>query len=334
MVSSTTVPRKLSSVQDYKAFLDKFDTFLLDCDGVLWHGNHVLDGILDAINFLRKNGNMISQYQIQCGSSPCSSILIPTEYLLVGKRLVFVTNNSTLSRANYVKKFQKLGIEASETDIFSSAFATAVYLKEMVNFPSDKYVYVIGESGIVDELKEVGIKCKGHAEDNGTIMEHADFNTIEDDPSIGAVVCGFDLNLNYRKLAKAFKYLSNKESNVQFILTNADTTFPSPSGIYPGTGSLVQPLIHSLKRQPLIMGKPNKPMLDCFFSNYKTNPAKTCMVGDRLDTDIDFGLQGNIATLLVLTGVSHEQEALDPEQPIKPTFIIQSFGEFAKVENP
>lgn len=57
------------------------------------------------------------------------------------------------------------------------------------------------------------------------------------------------------------------------------------------------------------------------------------MVGDRLDTDIDFGAQGGIATLMVLTGVSTEQEALDPEQPIKPTFIIQSFGELAKVKD-
>lgn len=57
------------------------------------------------------------------------------------------------------------------------------------------------------------------------------------------------------------------------------------------------------------------------------------MVGDRLDTDIEFGRQGNIATLLVLTGVTHEQEALDPEEPIKPSYIISSFGEFAKVES-
>jgi 4-nitrophenyl phosphatase len=57
------------------------------------------------------------------------------------------------------------------------------------------------------------------------------------------------------------------------------------------------------------------------------------MVGDRLDTDIEFGRQGNIATLLVLTGVTHEEDALKPEEPTKPTYIISSFGEFAKVEN-
>ena len=96
-------------------------------------------------------------------------------------------------------------------------------------------------------------------------MTHADFGTISQDPSIGAVVCGFDLNLNYHKFAKAFTYL-NSDENVHFILTNDDSTFPAPNGIYPGTGSLVQPLIFSLKRQPLVMGKPNKPMLDCFFS--------------------------------------------------------------------
>lgn len=72
-----------------------------------------------------------------------------------------MTNNSTLSRANYVKKFARLGIQASEKDIFSSAFATAVYLRNILNFPADKRVYVIGESGIVDELKAVGIETTG-----------------------------------------------------------------------------------------------------------------------------------------------------------------------------
>ena len=74
---------------------------------------------------------------------------------------MFVTNNSTLSRSNYVKKFQKLGIEASEEDIFSSAFATATYLKNVLQFPEDKRVFVIGESGIVDELRLVGIESTG-----------------------------------------------------------------------------------------------------------------------------------------------------------------------------
>ncbi|KAG0325583.1 hypothetical protein BG004_003174, partial [Podila humilis] len=109
-MSPTTIPQRLNTVDDYKTFLDKYDTFLLDCDG---------------------------------------------------KRLVFVTNNSTLSRANYVKKFERLGIHASEKDIFSSAFATAVYLRNILNFPDDKRVYVIGESGIVDELKHVGIETTG-----------------------------------------------------------------------------------------------------------------------------------------------------------------------------
>ncbi|KAF9304385.1 hypothetical protein BGZ74_001686 [Mortierella antarctica] len=305
MGSLPNTPQKLNTVEEYKSFVDKFDTFLLDLDGVLWHGSHVLDGVVDTVDFLRKNG----------------------------KRLVFVTNNSTLSRANLVKKFERLGIQASEKDIFSSAFATAVYLRNILNFPADKRVYVVGESGIVDELNAVGIKTTGASDDNGVVMTHADFGKIEQDPSIGAVVCGFDINLNYTKLAKAFTYLNNKEQGAHFILTNDDTTFPAPNGIYPGTGSLCASLVTALKRKPLVMGKPNKPMLDCFFSNYHTDPSRTCMVGDRLDTDIDFGAQGGIATLMVLTGVSTEQEALDPEQPIKPTFIIQGFGELAKVKD-
>lgn len=77
-----------------------------------------------------------------------------------------MTNNSTLSRANLVKKFERLGIQASEKDIFSSAFATAVYLRNILNFPADKRVYVVGESGIVDELNAVGIKTTGASVSN------------------------------------------------------------------------------------------------------------------------------------------------------------------------
>lgn len=94
-------------------------------------------------------------------SAPFPSLCPTLSFSNVGKRLVFVTNNSTLSRANYVKKFERLGIQASEKDIFSSAFATAVYLRNILNFPADKRAYVIGESGIVDELAAVGIETTG-----------------------------------------------------------------------------------------------------------------------------------------------------------------------------
>ncbi|KAG0221910.1 hypothetical protein BGW41_006418 [Actinomortierella wolfii] len=298
--STPTIPKKLETVEEYKEFLDKFDTFLLDCDGVLWHGNTLIEGIKETLEYLRSQG----------------------------KNIVFVTNNSTKSRANYVNKFTSLGIQASETNIFSSAFATAVYLRNILNFPADKKVYVIGESGITDELKAVGIESTGSSEDNCKHLTHADLSSFEHDHDIGAVVCGFDINVNYYKYAKAFKYLTKE--GVHFILTNDDSTFPTPNGFLPGTGSLTQPLIHSLGRQPLVMGKPNKPMLDCFFSNYHTDPSRTCMVGDRLDTDIEFGRRGGISTLMVQTGVSSEAEAMDPNQPIKPSYIIKSFGEFIK----
>ncbi|KAF9925635.1 hypothetical protein FBU30_004620 [Linnemannia zychae] len=304
MVSTEVIaPQRLNSVEQYRAFLDKYDTFFLDCDGVIWKGGALIDGIKDVIEFLREHG----------------------------KRLVFVTNNSTLSRKGLVKKFEKLGISVDEENIFCSSYATALYLKDVLKFPKEKRVFVVGEPGLIDELNKAGIETM--TSDVESKMAPADFLSMKPDPLVGAVVFGFDFGFNYYKLAKAFTYLNNQEQDVHFILSNDDTTFPLFNTVFPEAGSLVQPLITALNRQPVIMGKPHKPMLDCLFASCHTDLARTCMVGDRLDTDMMFGINGNIATLLVLTGVATEQEAMDPKQSVKPMYIIDGFADLFKAND-
>ncbi|KAI9311306.1 4-nitrophenylphosphatase [Dichotomocladium elegans] len=308
--------QKLITKEQRDSFIKKFDNFLFDCDGVLWEGNHLIPGVGEAMQALRQQG----------------------------KNIYFVTNNSTKSRTSFLNKFKGFGIQAEMHEVFSSAFATAAYLKHVVKFPEHKKVYVIGMAGIREELRAEGIKTCGADEDNGLEFDHK----VEDDPEVGAVVIGLDTDVNYAKYAKAFTYLK-KNPGCHFILTNGDTTFPTHGCIVPGkyksneyadwkaayailtgAGSIAAPIIKALNREPdVILGKPAQNMLQTIFAEYNLDPAKTCMIGDRLDTDIDFGLQGGIETLCVLTGVTSEEELLSESNAIRPTYYIGSFAEFA-----
>ena len=119
---------------------------------------------------------------------------------------------------------------------------------------------------------------------------------------VGAVLCGFDINVNYLKYAKAFNYLETNPECL-FLQTNDDPTFSANDILLPAGGSIAALLVKSLGRKPDgILGKPNKLMLDCIDHQLNLNLERTCVIGDSLDADILFGINCGIDTLLVLTG--------------------------------
>jgi len=162
-------------------------------------------------------------------------------------------------------------------------------------------VYVIGMSGLEEELREEGISFTGGTDAVDNTLEPFSLANFTLDPDVAAVLCGLDVKINYTKLSKAFQYLT-RNPGCQFLVTNDDSTFPSADGLLPGAGSISAPLRFALERDPISIGKPAKTMLDCIQSKVKFDPARTIMVGDRLNTDILFGQAGGLATLLVLTG--------------------------------
>ncbi|TPX59227.1 hypothetical protein PhCBS80983_g02619 [Powellomyces hirtus] len=286
---------KLEKQEDITAFVDSIDTFLLDCDGVIWAANHVFDGVQTVLDLLRSKG----------------------------KRILFVTNNSTKSRKAYLKKFQSLDIHASADEIFGSSYAAAYYIANVLKFPKAKKVYVIGMAGVRDELESEGIQYVEPEEDSKNLGSMDEMATIKPDPEIGAVLLGFDLDINYKKLAKAFTYLHHNK-DCHFLATNSDLTFPAGGTVYPGTGALLSALTAPLDRDPVILGKPHQPMLDVIIAKYHLDKERTCMVGDRLDTDIEFGKTGGLKTLLVMTGVT-TPASLEASK-IQPDFYISSLG--------
>nr|XP_016433186.1 PREDICTED: phosphoglycolate phosphatase 1B, chloroplastic-like [Nicotiana tabacum] len=261
--------------------IDSVETFIFDCDGVIWKGDKLIDGVPETLDLLREKG----------------------------KRLVFVTNNSTKSRKQYGKKFETLGLSVSEEEIFASSFAAAAYLKS-IDFPKDKKVYVVGEEGILKELELAGIQHIGGPEDGDKKIELKPGYMMEQDKDVGAVVVGFDRYFNYHKIHKLHCCCS----------------------VASGGGSMVGAILGSTKREPLVVGKPSTFMMDYLANEFNIQKSQICMVGDRLDTDILFGQNGGCKTLLVLSGVTSLSMLQDPKNSIQPDFYANKISDFLSIK--
>lgn len=299
---------KITTPQQVEEFLNRYDDFLFDCDGVLWSGNQLLPHVVETLDLLRSRG----------------------------KRLIFVTNNSTKSRREYTKKFAKFGIQVSEEEVFGSAYSSAVYLKEVVKFPSDKKVLVVGERGVEEELEAAGIKYVGGTDPALSTVSPTEEQmlALHRDPEIGAVLCGLDLKITYIKIANALLQLQHKDT--LFLATNIDSTFPTHGQLFPGAGTIVGTLITSSGRQPVALGKPSPAMMDCIKAKFQFDPSRACMVGDRLNTDMVFGVEGGLGTLMVLTGVEKEESIIHPENKplVQPKFYADRLGALYELLNP
>lgn len=290
---------KIVNAEQTEAFLEQFDDFLFDCDGVLWSGSKLLPSVKETIDLLRSRG----------------------------KRLIFVTNNSTKSRKAYTKKFESFGISVTKDEIFGSSYSAAIYLSKVLKLPKDQKVLVVGERGLEEELEEVGINYVGGTDPNLRKVEASeeDLASLKYDPSIGAVVCGLDFHITYFKIATALIQLQNEKT--KFLATNIDSTYPNHGMLLPGAGTIVATLATSSGREPTSLGKPSNAMLDSVKAKFELNPSRTCMIGDRLNTDIAFGKAGGFSTLLVLSGVAKESEIDPASNPaVVPDFYVDKLG--------
>jgi len=175
-------------------------------------------------------------------------------------------------------------------------------------------------------LKEAGIYGIDNESHNG-VFTWEQIEQIIPDQSIGAVLCGMDIRMNYYKTSYAFLCLRHLPKCL-FLATNSDSTFPATKGkLFPGGGATFSPLITATGMKPLILGKPETLMLDVLISKFGLDRSRTCMIGDRLDTDIQFGRRGNLKTLLVFTGVTTWEQFIDPENTVIPNYYMQSISD-------
>uniref|UniRef100_A0A0K8TSQ9 Putative phosphoglycolate/pyridoxal phosphate phosphatase family n=1 Tax=Tabanus bromius TaxID=304241 RepID=A0A0K8TSQ9_TABBR len=254
-----------------KNWINSFDTVLADCDGVLWIYNDAIEGSANVIN----------------------------KFKGLGKKVYFVTNNSTKTRPEFLEKALRLGFNMTQDEIISTAYVAAQYLKNR-NF--DKKVYVVGSTGITKELDAVGIQHTGVGPDVlQTSLHHFVNHDFKLEDGIGAVIVGFDEHFSFPKMAKAASYLN--DPNCLFIGTNTDERFPMPGYVVPGSGSILRSVEVCSERKAVVMGKPNPFVCEELLKDPTIKPERTLMIGDRCNTDILLGVNCGFQTLLVGTGI-------------------------------
>ncbi|MCL7046819.1 hypothetical protein MKW94_021375 [Papaver nudicaule] len=298
--SQTSSPLCLQNVE---TLINSVEAFLFDCDGVIWKGGKLIEGVKETLEMLRS----------------------------LGKKLVFVTNNSTKSRKQYAEKFHSLGITTvSEEEIFSSSYAAAMYLK-VNDFPRDKKIYALGEGGILEELELAGFKgLLGGPEDGRKNIQLKANSRFEHDKDVGAVVVGDDQYINYYKLQYATLCI-RENPGCLFIATNRDAVYTMfDSQEWPGAGCMVSAVCGSTQKEPIVVGKPSTFMMDFLLQKLQIDTSKMCMVGDRLDTDILFGKNAGCKTLLVLSGVTSLSDLQDPSNNIKPDYYASKVADILK----
>lgn len=223
-----------------------------------------------------------------------------------GGKYVFITNNSSKSVTDYIEKVNRLGIKAVFDNFFTSAQATIMYLKK--NHPGAK-VYCQGTRSFVKELTDAGI----------IVTEE-----VNDDVEI--VLVGFDTELTSAKLSKTCKLLQRE---VLFIATNQDLRCPVSFGFIPDCGSICNMICAATGKKPIYIGKPEPTMIDIVREKFGYSAEETCVIGDRLYTDIAAGRNAGVMTICVLTGEATKDDIESGH--IKPTYTFNSVKDIFEI---
>ena len=217
--------------------------------------------------------------------------------------LYFLTNNSTGSRSEFVRRLADLGIACAEQQLITSGYAAAKYIRDQ--YPGSR-VYVIGEHGLTDELREQHL----------TICEE----------NCDCVLVGLDNAFSYTKLRKALQFLLQ---GAVFIATNTDPFLVTSTGIKPGAGAIVASIETASGKHPIVTGKPSSFMSELILSMVNVKPHEILIAGDNLATDILMGIESGMRTALVLTGASTENDI--EVSSIRPDIVVDSLAELPQV---
>jgi NagD protein len=249
----------------------EIECWLTDMDGVLVHENHPVPGAAELLKQWRDEG----------------------------KPYLVLTNNSIFTPRDLSARLKASGLEVPESAIWTSALATADFMKAQVPGGS---AFVIGEAGITTALHEAG------------------FIMTETDPDY--VVIGETRNYSFESITKAIRLIVNGS---RFIATNPDATGPSADGPMPATGAVAALITKATGREPYIVGKPNPMMFRSALNKIGAHSETTGMIGDRMDTDVVAGIEAGLHTVLVLSGISDRKEI--DRYPFRPHEVLDSVAD-------
>mmetsp|Transcript_43019 Transcript_43019/g.105162 ORF Transcript_43019/g.105162 Transcript_43019/m.105162 type:complete len:271 (+) Transcript_43019:106-918(+) len=239
--------------------LRKKEAFLCDMDGVIYHGNHLLPGVPQFVQWLEENN----------------------------KKYLFLTNSSERSPKELSQKLARLGVKVGEEHFYTSALATASFIQSQVSKskPDGGSAYVIGEAGLTNAIYQAGLTM----------------NDVNPD----YVVFGETRSYNFEKVEKAVQLVMG---GAKLIGTNPDLSANAEKGIVPATGALMAPIELATGCKPYYVGKPNPLMMRHALKVLGATRECTAIIGDRMDTDIIAGIESEIETVLVLSGVTTPEE--------------------------
>jgi len=263
-------------VKDSQQLLQRIQqkqAFICDMDGVIYHGNKLLEGVKDFIAWLHRHH----------------------------KRYLFLTNSSERSPLELHQKMSRLGLDIGKEHFYTSALATASFLASQ---QPNGTAYVIGEAGLINALYEVGYSM----------------NDVNPD----YVVVGESRNYNLETVTHAVNLVKR---GAKLIGTNPDLTGPIEAGIMPATGALISPISLATRRDPYFVGKPNPLMMRHALKRLGAKREDTAIIGDRMDTDVISGIESEIDTVLVLSGVT-SREAVN-RFPYAPTIVLDGVKDLA-----
>ena len=247
--------------------------YLIDMDGVLVHGKRMIPGADKFIDQLREK-----------------------DY-----KFLVLTNNSIYTPVDLAHRLQTTGINITQDQIYTSAMATANFMKTQ---KPNGNAFVIGESGL-----NVAIHNEGYI----LTPENPD-----------CVVLGETFDYNFRQVTKAVQLVLE---GAHFLATNPDPSGPSEDGIVPACGAMAALIEKASGKMPFFCGKPNPFMMRSALNYLGVHSENTVMVGDRMDTDIIAGIQSGMETILVLSGIT-QMKTLE-KFPYQPFRVVKSVSEIA-----
>lgn len=255
--------------------LKKVKCFLLDLDGTIYLGNKMINGAEDFLKSIKDNN----------------------------KNYCFVTNNSSRSSKDYLKKLKNIGINANEKEVITSGFVAAKWIKEN---HKDKTVYLLGTKSLYKEFKDYGIKLTNK------------------NPDI--VLLSYDTELTYKKLCDVCFFIN---CGAKYYSTHPDINCPSEKGFLPDVGSFIALIEKSTNKLPeIIFGKPYGYIANTISKRFNIEKNEIAMVGDRLSTDIKFGIDNNFVSVLTLSGETN-MDMLNKSN-LKPDIIVDSVKDLIK----
>lgn len=261
-----------------KSELKNIKLFLFDMDGTLYLGDQLFDFTNQLLDTIKQNGG----------------------------RYMFMTNNSSKSVVDYIKKLEKLGVKADYEDFITSSQATAYYLKK---HHKDCTLYVCGTTSLKEELIKEGFKITENTEETECI------------------VMGFDTELTFKKLHDISYMLCTRE--LPYIATNPDYVCPTEFGSVPDCGSVCDMLFNATGKRPVVIGKPQALMPILAMEKTGYGKKETAVIGDRIYTDIKSGINAGTVSILVMSGETTE-EILNASED-KPDFVLESGKELLDI---